>query len=253
MDIKDYTISRRNPSFSAMAQAGIDVMPSQAGEAGPVYAELFRLLGGEGDCPPIVKSIKGNGYLPKVYQTGGTPTLQWGNVQLDLSEAFAGVSKVTVELTEYDTGFKEPHVLFSFDREEQGEIALIALPIGVLRDTMTTRFLTAAKRDLVGTFKTQVMPARKGVGLPDLSTVLGQDADVDVIVVGTVRMGPDWIKAIVEFDGQQYVCGTTGKAATNLSAPILKDTYRIPAKVRFFKKNFNVYSAQVGREHLNLD
>lgn len=250
MEIKDFTVSRSEPTYSAMAQAGVHVETSHV-PGGAAYDELFRLLGGEGPTPPVISSFGGKGYSPKVYHRDGEPMLRWGKSSYSLQQAFEGIG-VTVELAELDTGFREPHIVLSFDCEALGVIAIVAFPIAVERGVPATQFITGCKRDLAGTLRKHCRAMSPGQGLSDISEVLTKDADVDVTVVKVVWIKEDWLKAVVEYDGQEYLVGTTGPARDALAAPIVIPTARIPGKVKFFQKNFNIYHVFLRPEHLDL-
>lgn len=250
MEVKVVSISRNSPTYSALVMAGLNVTTAHLGADGEAYEYLYKLLGGEGEAPPVLSSFKSRGYLPKVYQKDGVPTLAWGLKKLHIG---GHLPKVDKDIEMFDSGYNEPHIAFTFEREE-GTLEVIHFPIALERDTDQKSFLALARRDEPKAFSQHVMPVREGAGLPTLDTVMNTDADTEVTVVRTIKRAEDWIQAVVQIPGDdtEYVCGVTSQARYALASPIIKEGAKIPAKVRFFKKNFNVYELTLLPEHLTL-
>ena len=258
MTLQDVTVQAKNPTFSAMVGAGIDVRAAHT-QAPAFYEALHSALGGKESEFPVLKSIKGRGYLPKVLNQAGKPVLQWGAELLDLSSVMNGDSPVDYEFLMADaSGYEDPHLALSMVIDDVTYVT--HFPVGIKGKDVTQSkangkaFLMLLKRDLYKALNEYARTPNPLVGLPMIDEVLVDDAetDVEVVVIAIQVVSPTWVKVAVEFDGETYQCGTMASAKAALAAPIIKEGSRIPARVRKGKTYFNVYEVSLTPEHLNI-
>ena len=250
-----HVINRLDPTFLALGSAGLEIpLPHQE-----EYQSLWETLGQEGPANPVLTILGGKGYLPKLYQQGGAPVLQWGTTLIRLSFDSKDYS---CSWDMVNTGYQDPCIVIT--QESSGNS--FPFPVALRDNNPMSWVLKAARKPEEAVL--DLMVPDPCVGHPSLTETYPDYRGECTVVGAIVREGKDFgagktqiISALVKIDplvsgGDKLYVVRGAKSTAVLGAPSLKTPMNLQGIIGATEYMGTVYQRLtevfITREDLNI-